>query len=705
MNSRLYSRSYVTWATSRRRWRDLASRPWMPVLILGLLVRLLLMPITWHNDALWVPWMAHLMTDGAANVYRELYDRHGPVVLSPTVWAPYLPYYYYVMAGWTGILDSLQLTDPSVWHFSYAGWSVPHLPRAVFLMKLPWVFADLAIWGLALSSLDRSKRARFSWLYLFFPSQLWVSFVMGQNDILPALMTVASLWCAMRALRRERMAWSIGSVLCLGVGGGFKTYPMLLLVPVALFLGHSAVEFIGLVLAGLLPFAAAVLPYLRTDAFVRGALLNQEGMALTRTVLGSGSQAAPLFLIAYGLLLSYLAFAHYRRSAKSLRLLYVGVLSAVLVLSAWPFNWLLWLAPFLAWTVVEDGLPDVLYAATGVYFGAYLATWGRPLGGYTFYPLAHVFRYFPSLREQIPQWPAFERAQGWLFALFVVSTVSLVLLSIRSSAKPGMHRWSLGGWSALAPSLLLGTAVLASTAFGNQDLTVRAQHQVSGPPVKLEPGIVAAQELEMDVPGLSAFDVWVAGPVPRDSHGALELSVYAGERLLERTALPAAALVPEQMNRFRLTAVYPPGSFTFVLEWSEETPLFLGQSDGDTLPDGALSVNGVVTGADLACQTVAGVSWRDVLGTALARFRDDALFAGAWIVSLLALAGLTVVTAFVPSGPSSGDARARARGSTQDSPSPGAPPRAPRTGTVDPAAVPGGEDEQQGARGSASDTR
>jgi hypothetical protein len=509
-------------------------------------------------------------------------------------------------------------------------------------------------------------------------------------------MTVASLWCATKALRHKGVAWSVGAVLCLGVGGGFKIYPMLLLVPVALFLGRSALQVIGLVFAGLAPFGAAILPYLGTDAFVKGALLNQEGMGLTQTVIGSGRQAAPLFLIAYGLLLCYLAIAHYTRSAKSLRVLYVAVLAAVLVLSTWPFNWLLWLAPFLAWSVAEDGLPDVLYGATGAYFVTYLVTWPKLAGGYTFYPVAPVFRYFPSLREQVPQWAAFERAQGWLFAMFVVSTASLVLLSIRSPAKPGVQRWSLGAWSALAPSLLLGAVVLASTARGNQQLTVRAQQQVSGTPLVLERGDDAAQGLEMDVSGLSAFDVWVASPVPGGSGGALELSVYAGEQLVERTALSATSLLPEQMNRFRLAGVYPPGSYRFVLAWSGETPLLLGQSNGDALPGGNLSVDGTDRGADLACQAVAGASWSDLLGTALSRFRDDALFTGAWIAILLALAALAVVTAFVPGRPSSEGARARGYGSTEDTFPLGAPPPALRAEAAGPTAKSAGEKGPQG---------
>jgi hypothetical protein len=638
----------------------------MPALLLGLLLRLLLMPITWHNDALWAPWMAHLVTDGAPNVYQALYDRYGPTVLSPTVWAPYLPYYYYLMAGWTGALDALHLTDPSVWHFSYTGWSVPHMLRAVFLMKLPWLLGDLAIWGLVLSSLDRAKRARFSWLYLFFPAQLWVSFVMGQNDILPTLMTVASLWCATRALRQERTAWSIGAVLCLGIGAGFKTYPMLLLVPVALVLGRSTVQVIGLVFAGLVPFGAAILPYLGTDAFIQGALFNHEGMALTRTVLGSGTQAAPLFLVAYGLLHCYLAFARYARSARVLRLLYVGILAAVLILSTWPFNWLLWLAPFLAWSIAEDGLPDVLYGATGVYFAAYLLNWAKIAGGYTFYPLAPVFRYFPSLREQIPQWTAFERAQGWLFAVFVVSTTGLVLFSVRPPFTSRVRRWSLGAWSALAPSLFLSAMVVTSTARGNQQLAVRTQQQVSRSPLALESGVVAAQELEMDVPGLSAFDIWVAEPLPRSSGGTLELSVYAGKQLVEHAALDAATLLPGQMNRLRLAGAYPPGSYTFALAWSGETPLLLGQSDGDALPGGTLSVNGTVTGGDLACQAMAAVSWSDVLGTALSQFGEDALFTGAWIAGLIVVAALAVLTALAPSRSSSEDARTRRDGSAED---------------------------------------
>jgi len=612
-----------------------------PVLGLGVIVRLFLMPITWHNDAVWAPWMAHFVGKGHLDVYQTLFDLFGNTVLSPTVWVPYLPLYYFVMGGWTRLLSALRLLDVGAWTFSYTGWVIDAFPRAVFLMKLPYLVVDLLIWGLVVFMVEPAKRKRFSWLYLFFPSQLWVSFVMGQNDTLPTLMTIVALYCAARFLASRRFLWAAICVVSLGVGAAFKTYPLFLLLPTAIILGGSVFQIVLLIVIGIAPFLITIAPFLRTPAFVQGALFNQEGMSLLSMTMGSGFQTAPIFLVLYGLLLSFLLFGSYQKSLRTLRFVYLLALTLFFVLSTWPFNWLVWLIPLLAWSVVEEDVPDILYAFVGVYFTVLLTGWGKIVGGYTFYPLGQPLRYFTGFRQLVEPYVDFVRMQNFFFAAFVVSIVSMLVLMIWRVTSHRKLNLSLGAWSAIGPTIFLISLVLVTTWVGGRIYVVRDQSRITGDPLPLAIGDSVEQTLELDVPGLVAVDVWISDPLPSDTAGELQLFCWSESITIPPVVIPAVDLVPNAMNRFKLGDVYPAGNYTLQLSWRGVQPVLLGRSAVDALPSATLRINGQVMDQDLAIRTVATSSYIPVLHQAVERLGSDLVFTGGWFLSILVISLLT----------------------------------------------------------------
>jgi hypothetical protein len=612
-----------------------------PVLGVGVVFRLFLMPLTWHNDAVWAPWMAHFVGWGHLNVYQTLFDQFGDTVLSPTVWAPYLPLYYFVMGGWTRLLKMLRLLDVSAWEFSYTGWTIDAFPRAVFLMKLPYLVVDLLIWGLVILMIEFGKRKRFSWLYLFFPSQLWVSFVMGQNDTLPTLMTIVALYCASRCFISRRFLWAAVCVVSLGVGAAFKSYPLFLLVPTAIVLSGSISQIILLFFIGIAPFLIVIAPFLGTPAFVEGALFNHEGMSLFSTAIGSGLYTAPVFLILYGLLLSFLLFGSYQKSLRTLRFVYLVALSLLFVFSAWPFNWLVWLVPFLAWSVVEEDIPDILYAFIGVYFTVLLTGWGKNVGGYTFYPLGQPLRYFTGFRQLVKPYVDFLKMQQFFFAAFVVSIISILVLMLWRT--PSRHKLnpSLGPWSAVGPALFTVCLVLATTWVGGRFYVVRDQGSTNGEPLLLATGDIVEQTLEMDVPGLVAVEIWVSAPVPDDMDGELYLLGWTESATIPPVVIPAVELSPNAMNRFELGEAYPAGDYTFQLSWHGTSSIVLGCSAVDALPSATMAVNGDVRNQDLAIRTIATSSRISVLRQVIESLGTDRIFTGGWLGSLLIVSLLT----------------------------------------------------------------
>lgn len=611
------------------------------VLGLGVILRLLLMPITWHNDAVWAPWMAHFVGEGHLNVYQTLFDLFGNTVLSPTVWAPYLPLYYLVMGGWTRLLSALRLLDIGAWTFSYTGWTIDTFPRAVFLMKLPYLVVDLLIWGLVIVMLEPTKRKQFSWLYLFFPAQLWIPFVMGQNDTLPALMTIVALYCAARFFMSRRFSWAVVCVVSLGVGAAFKTYPLFLLLPTAIMLGGSVLQIVLLFSIGIAPFFIVIAPFMGTPAFVEGALFNHEGMSLLGMTIGSGLHTAPVFLVIYGLLLSFLLFGSYQKSLRTLRFVYLIALSLFFVLSTWPFNWLVWLTPFLAWSVVEEDVPDILYAFVGIYFTVLLTGWGKIVGGYTFYPLGQPLRYFTGFRNLVEPHVDFVKMQHFFFAAFVVSILSMLVLMIWRTTPRRKPSLSLGPWSAIGPALFTVCLVLVTAWVGARFYVVRDQSHTNGEPLPLATGDIVEQTLEMDVPGLIAVEVWISAPLPPDIDGELQLRGWSDSVTISTVAISAVDLIPNAMNRFALGEIYPAGAYTFQLNWHGTHPVLLGCSAADTLPSAALVIDGHVTDQDLAIRTIATSSRISVLRLAVERLGHDLVFTVGWLLSMLIVALLT----------------------------------------------------------------
>jgi hypothetical protein len=368
-----------------------------------------------------------------------------------------------------------------------------------------------------------------------------------------------------------------------------------------------------------------------------------------------------MFLVLYGLLLAYLAFAHPRPAPRTVRLAYTAVLTMMLVFSSWPFNWLAWLVPLLAWAVVQDDLPDVLYAFIGLYFAAYLSAWGKPIGGYTFYPLAQVLRYFTPFRELVSPYLPFERAQGWLFAAFVASTVSMLALAVHPTRSTRAQRWSLGTWSALAPSLLLAALVLVTTWVGSRDFALLAQEQTSGDPLPLRGETSITQTLETGADGLHALEVWVGAPLPKPDSGQLLVGLQSGAAAFEPLSLQTKVQQPNAMHRLSLPELYPAGTYTLTLEWTGAGTLMVGRSQGNALPNGLLRVEGASTQGDLAFRALGTVNWTDLAQSAWQRLADDWGFTLVWIL-LTVVAFAAASWLFAAQARSISAARAEPRG-------------------------------------------
>jgi hypothetical protein len=205
--------------------RDPAERPsllgWLGA---GLAVRFALMPFGVSADLLAVYWrssvIAHqgeLFGDYLVNMGAHYLHAAALLVLGPLLPSP--------EAVWTSpwfFDDFIALAPQVVADFTAA----PHAPQTLFVLKLPYLAADLVA-GLLLLSLASAAGAgpratRRAWAFwMLSPIGLYASYAFGRYEMFPVVFVVAALWCA----ERRRPWWS---AVLLGVAVTQRTYPLLL---------------------------------------------------------------------------------------------------------------------------------------------------------------------------------------------------------------------------------------------------------------------------------------------------------------------------------------------------------------------------------------------------------------------------------------------------------------------------------------------
>ncbi|MBI2939041.1 MAG: hypothetical protein HYY04_01280 [Chloroflexi bacterium] len=358
-----------------------ATTAWLPWLAAGALIRLLLMPTTMHNDTVWMPWMAHKIVEGHWNVYQHLLDTYGDRVLRPVVWAPYMPLYYLVTAAWTGFLRVLGIVDVGQWTFQ-PQWEIPGFHRSIFLVKALYLPFDLAI-GWALGRLVPADRRSLVWaLWGLSPVTLVSAYMMGQNDLMATSFVVLATLAGTQAMLANRgdttktHPWSDLAAVLLGLGAAFKSYPLFLVLPFGFLLCPRKRDLARFVALGAAPFVVAIVPFLPSAAFRLGVLLNPEAQRIFAGIPGVGPAGISPFIAGYVALLTVLA---YRRSATRpapipLPVIAFLVVGLMLGASNWPFYWMVWLTPFVVWSVATSPLTygnALGYAALFLFW-----TWG-----------------------------------------------------------------------------------------------------------------------------------------------------------------------------------------------------------------------------------------------------------------------------------------------------------------------------------------
>ena len=313
----------------------------IPWLILGLIIRILLIPIALHPDIRghnlaayfisqknqWLTFYDHLRLLPRNDHLVELYT-DGLFIYPPLAY--WIHGAFMKVLGWAYPWDTFWMLINDIGRArDQSGFAL-----LMFLLKLPYFVADIL--GLVIIGKLFSDKQRF-WaviLWWFNPITIYSAYLIGQFDIYIAVLILASIY-----LYSKQKA--IFSAICLGLAAGFKPFP-LVLIPL---LGITLKEKIKLSVIGFATYGLFLLPYLNSTGFKHYALLAQQSdKPFYARVMVSGSQYLPLFLVG----LVFMLWANYFNVGKiPIWKWFAGPLLWFYGLSHFHPQWFTWVVPVL----------------------------------------------------------------------------------------------------------------------------------------------------------------------------------------------------------------------------------------------------------------------------------------------------------------------------------------------------------------------
>lgn len=328
---------------------------------MGILIRLIFMPITLHSDLFFIhQYPALFYLEGTWNIYGYI-QTHYQESIALHGWNYYPPATYLIILVWQLVVHLVSPTFytlmQNLFAFENSGggsigqflimYSDPFRFMNIFLMKLPYMVFDIAALVLLIRLAQKQNRscaliALFWWLN---PLSIYATYMFGQLDIIPAVLTL----CAVSRFSTKESITVKDKMICLfvlGLATGFKLYPILLVVPTLLVIEKSWMVRVKLLAAfGIVPLILTMVMYSSTIHLLSVWYPSFILRATEQTILASAKQIA--FFVLY-LLVTIAAWRFQKPSLPFLSGMYIVIFFGLFSLTQYhSLHYLLWMLPFL----------------------------------------------------------------------------------------------------------------------------------------------------------------------------------------------------------------------------------------------------------------------------------------------------------------------------------------------------------------------
>lgn len=332
------------------------------ILILGILLRLLISPLTYHSDI-------------------QVFDLGGYVLSkqSPLSFYDYLPNLS-EQNEISKTFNNFNFNYPPAVHFFMGSFAIPMSlvvgeqfrfdfltdiketlgSPALFLhlltLKLPYLIFDLSIVFLLMKLfMERKEKFLVLCFWMFNPIDIYATYMMGQFDIIPTFFSVLAIYLIVKS---QSQKFSYFASLSLGIGAAFKIYPLLFLLPLA-FTNKYFFQRFKIFLLGFIPYLIVILPFLDSSGFRSSALVASQTLkSLYASIPISGGEAILFFPVM--LIFLYVYFYINGIEKRNLWNVFLIILLTFFILTHFHPQWLLWVTPFLALHLIRSKFESLI---------------------------------------------------------------------------------------------------------------------------------------------------------------------------------------------------------------------------------------------------------------------------------------------------------------------------------------------------------
>ncbi|HCC08684.1 TPA: hypothetical protein DEP81_01740 [Candidatus Woesebacteria bacterium] len=268
-----------------------------------------------------------------------------------------------------------------------------NLPLYLIILKLPYLFIDIAM-AFVLASLFKSEKQKKTafLLWLFNPVTFYATFSMGVFDIIPAIFTVLSLVFA----KKNKLGWA---AVMIGIGTAYKQYPIFLL-PFVVLSAKGFKNRLKVLALGLIPYIISVAPFIISPAFKNMVFSAQSQKMFYMQWMVSGAEGLYPYIIGFVLLVLH-AYRN-KNLIQKLWKYYLGYFLILFSVTHFHPQWFLWVSPFIIIELVSNNWRNLWIDLT--LLGCYLFiifTFDNSLSVGLFAVLNQNFNQFPGIDKLI----------------------------------------------------------------------------------------------------------------------------------------------------------------------------------------------------------------------------------------------------------------------------------------------------------------
>jgi len=315
------------------------NQKWWGLIALALVLRLLIGGLSYHTDTKAIYRDASYTKNGVVNGYLQAINDNSPLPYPP---ATYVMFNSHQKIGrlWFSNYFETWMQDWGALHTV----NHPQIFRDLWAMKLPMLIADIAVAWLIYKIVKKRKFEAVA-LWLLNPFSLYSIYAIGQFDIIPTALMLAGLWL----WKNKKKNWAY---VCIGIGAGFKLFPLMMLPILWMKDGRKLKEKMVGAGLGLGAFLLMLSPILRSVEVIKSVFLSNltSGVFQATISLGKG-EVLPVYIVVYLCLLLWLGLKTRKDDGWEIEL--IAVYGLLFGLSHFHPQWMTWLIPFLILGLVE----------------------------------------------------------------------------------------------------------------------------------------------------------------------------------------------------------------------------------------------------------------------------------------------------------------------------------------------------------------